>query len=330
MPENPSEKQTSDPELTTNHVKIVTEQLGIWHLRSSEHGFYDFGKHWRDLVSVVPWFYRMAVDVYHLSPFLFIAFVVSMIWSGLESAILTHLSSQLLKVIETGLKNKSHSREILSALTRRLAFVALAATVKWWSTSLNSVIKGRVTYHLEIILMQAKLQVDLVTHKGAINTMQTTAEDAWHAFRDISSFFTEFIAFASQLALIGHLSRSFGGPIFVVFCIAKPLITTFCQRSIWSKVCIGYVSDPNFNRMKAMHNLATDDSYKQDVHTGNLANYILNEYKKAYKKIDVSSTDHPYYAYERFSSPWFDIIKQLSGDLPTVCISLFNPYVICS
>lgn len=106
------------------------------------------------------------------------------------------------------------------------------------------------------------------------------------------SFLTEIMATASQLALIYHVSRATGGPLFTLLCVAKPFVSTIFQRSLWDKgnisrlfdrveqltlelVSLVILTNPFQLRMKALENFM-GDSHRPDIITGNLENYVLN------------------------------------------------------
>lgn len=95
---------SSDPSMastksdTSTKPKIKTIDLGVhkvllaaspWNLRDQ----------WQQVVVALPLFKRLATEIYTLEPFLAVAYVVTQVWSGLESAILLYLSSRLLSIV---------------------------------------------------------------------------------------------------------------------------------------------------------------------------------------------------------------------------------------
>ena len=62
-----------------------------------------------------------------------------------------------------------------------------------------------------------------------------TASDAWDSFTDIISFFARLLTITSEIALILTLSRSTGGPIFVILCLINPIVNLSFARELWDK-----------------------------------------------------------------------------------------------
>lgn len=67
------------------------------------------------------------------------------------------------------------------------------------------------------------------------STPEGSASDAWQSLEDIIRFLTELLTVFSQLALIVHLSRHTGGPIFALLCISKPITSAVFAKYIWDK-----------------------------------------------------------------------------------------------
>jgi len=67
------------------------------------------------------------------------------------------------------------------------------------------------------------------------SAQEISAHDAWDALEEIVTFMTELLTTSSQLALIVHLSRTTGGPMFALLCIGKPLIDAAFARALWDK-----------------------------------------------------------------------------------------------
>lgn len=86
--------------------------------------------------------------------------------------------------------------------------------------------------------------------------------------------------------------------------------------------------------MDALRALA-DDEYRQDIISNNIGDWIINgqsylfqqclyetsitEYRTASKRLGDVLDEDPYTLYSRRSSPVFDIISRLLGELPMVC-----------
>ncbi|KAG6824264.1 hypothetical protein H0H92_007510, partial [Tricholoma furcatifolium] len=73
----------------------------------------------------------------------------------------------------------------------------------------------------------------------------------------------------------------------------------------------------------------TSDTYRQDIISNNLANHILEEYKKAKERLGKNTcTDHWEDEIGRKRSPIPDVLTSMTGDLPMVycaASAVFNP-----
>ena len=127
-------------------------QLGVWRILLQKESPLDFQKQWSNLFSTISLIHRFATEIFHLGPWLFISFIVSKVWTGIESALLLYLSSRILTIVsrasaesslamltlpsvqvEVGLtKGQVHAIAIFSAVAARLICVAIVAVMKWW------------------------------------------------------------------------------------------------------------------------------------------------------------------------------------------------------
>ena len=64
---------------------------------------------------------------------------------------------------------------------------------------------------------------------------EVKGNDAWDSLTQIIHFLTRLLTVASEIALILNLSRSTGGPIFVIICLIKPIVDTVLTRDLWGK-----------------------------------------------------------------------------------------------
>lgn len=98
---------------------------------------------------------------------------------------------------------------------------------------------------------------------------------------------------ASQLVVVFQMSKSTGGPLFTILCLAKPLASTMYGRTLWDKgtlflsvchhfkyikpytVSLAVVTNAFHIRMKALETFMAD-KFRQDVINGNLEQYILS------------------------------------------------------
>ncbi|KAF8077616.1 P-loop containing nucleoside triphosphate hydrolase protein [Lyophyllum atratum] len=214
------------------------------------------------------------------------------------------------------------------AIISRLLCSAFVAILEWWTDKFNPSFKARVIQHYELHLMHARLRMDLSTAADPDSQARvSTAHDAWTAFESIISFNGQILTSASQLALIIHASRSTGGPIFALLCMAKPFMRAYFSESIWSRMFVVNKNNTDYQRMDSLVAL-TGDQYRQDFITGNLGGYIIEEYKKARDRLGDTCTDEFYEQWERKASPIFDVMGSMAGDFPMIyCAinSIINP-----
>jgi hypothetical protein len=81
------------------NIVIDDVQLGIWRIRVGKTPRWNLRRHFDSITSAYPLFHRLCGDIFSLSPRIFVFFLVCQIWSGVEDAILMHLSSSLLRMV---------------------------------------------------------------------------------------------------------------------------------------------------------------------------------------------------------------------------------------
>lgn len=126
---------------------------------------------------------------------------------------------------------------------------------------------------VDFILSSWPIALNCFTEPGS--KKQTSSREIWQAVDTLIRFFTQLLKTTSQLALIVHISRSAGGPLFALMCIARPLFSALFAQALWDKTCIAFWNDQDHTRMKSLENLANEDQYKEQVFSGNLSNWIL-------------------------------------------------------
>jgi len=86
---------------------IIEEyRLGIWSLKIGKPARFNFGRQFEDIKLAYPLFHQLVRDIYSLAPRMFVFFLVAQVWSGVEDAILMHLSSSLLKSVRFAIFRK--------------------------------------------------------------------------------------------------------------------------------------------------------------------------------------------------------------------------------
>ncbi|KAF8886866.1 P-loop containing nucleoside triphosphate hydrolase protein [Gymnopilus junonius] len=299
-------------------ITITQLRLGVWNLKIAEETVFGLRKQWKDIKTALPLFRRLANDIFNVAPTLFIIFVLCQIWQGIEDSILLHFSNELLRSIEEGLvRGMPDQRQIISAVLARLACTAFVSILAWYGERVLDRLRTRVSRYFGLELMKAKLRIDLTTSKDARSKQEATARQAWDALEGLMRFGTDLLRTGSQLLLIAHISRSTGGPLFSLVCLAQPLLSGFLRLSIWDKVSFGFADDPHYQRMKALEKLTTEE-FRQDVISGALAPWIIDEYNKTRTKLGDTSDSHPYEQFEVHQGPLRGMLEKLAGDLPMI------------
>ncbi|KAG6911417.1 hypothetical protein DXG01_016514 [Tephrocybe rancida] len=300
----PSEKDSKGPDDKPN-PSIITKQAGVWQFATIEQPSFDPQRRWNEVVSGLQLFRRLGTEISSVSRTLLILFVLSKLWEGIESAILMHLSSSLLQILEVGIRDgQPDTFAILVAIISRLSCAAFVAILDWWTGNHHSIFKSRVVQYYEAYLM-----------RDPDSQMHISPTDAWIAFDAIVAFFGEILTSASQLTLIIHVSRTSGGPVFAFLCVARPLLKVLFTEDVWSKMWVVNLHHKDYQRMQSLAVL-TGDMYRQDYITGNLTSHIMEEYEKARENLGDTCTDEFWQQIEKKSSPLFEVISSMASDLP--------------
>ncbi|KAF9458587.1 P-loop containing nucleoside triphosphate hydrolase protein [Collybia nuda] len=297
---------------------VACRQFGVWEVITLKDVPFDPKQWWFEFSAGLYHFRRLVGEMYHLSPRMLILFLFSKMWGGVEAAVLMHLSSRLLRIIEIGLvKGEVDAHAIIVAVIARLTCVVIVAVLQWWCGKVLPGFKSRIIHHYEILLMQARLNMDLSASLDPSTTARVSSHDGWQAFESIVLFCAEFLTSASQLSLIIHASRTSGGPFFAVLCVAKPLISVWSGQEIWSQACVMNTNDLRYNRMRALESFSSNH-YKEDHISANLGSYILKEYKKVSNELRETCTDDVWEQVDRKNSPYSAAASEILGDLPMV------------
>ncbi|TEB23738.1 P-loop containing nucleoside triphosphate hydrolase protein [Coprinellus micaceus] len=307
-------------------VVLQQEQLGIYRLvfATSKNKRMLLMNEIQDMRHSAPHLVRLFKDVYGLSPSLFGYVILGKVWAGLEDALLVYLSTRLLRVIEIALSSgEPFASELIWALGLRVACTALAAYLLWLGQKLENRLMGLVISHYDLYLMKAQWKPCL----DASSKINVNGHSAWDAFIEILKFFTSLLNIFSQILVIYRESRASGDPIFLLACLAEPLLANISHRRLWDKEGYTYVDNEDYKRMRSLGRLANGD-YREDVLSNDLAPWVLKEYEAArYRLGDIPQT-HPHYQYYYAQSPITMILRDVSGELPMVYCGLsivFDP-----
>ncbi|KAK0209704.1 P-loop containing nucleoside triphosphate hydrolase protein [Armillaria fumosa] len=312
---------------TENKRGLETFELGIWKVSVLKRAPLRFGKQLLDFKEAVGYFKRLAIDVYTLEPALASFFTLNELWSGIQTALLLYLSSQMLRIIELGLiQGVADTGAILKAVSVRIFFVIFGAVLQWESERVLPTLKTRITTHFELYLMQAQLRIDVPTSQEPRSKVRASSDDAWTSFEGIVEFLNNVMRALSQLVLIIQVSRSTGSPLFAAVCIMKPIFLTLTQRTLWNTAHIVHTDNEHRQRMKALNSMSAPE-YRSEVLGSDIVNYIINEYRKAARLLGGLSDEWAPIQFMIRTSPAWEITSDILGDLPIIYCALV--YVLC-
>ncbi|KAK0440869.1 P-loop containing nucleoside triphosphate hydrolase protein [Desarmillaria tabescens] len=315
--------------LTMNQVEderreLETFQLGVWKVSILKSTSFNFRKQFSDVKVALKYFWRLTIEVYTLAPVLATLYVLNELWSGVQGTLLLYLSSQILRIIEIGMVDRTLDiAAVLKVLVVRILCVIFSAVLQWARELVLPTLKTRITTHFELFLMQARLRIDLPTSQEPRSKLQASSYDAWTSFEGILELATNVSKALSQLILVVQASRSTGSPLFATLCIIKPVFLTITGRTLWDTPHIVHTDNEHRQRMKTLNSMSSPE-YRSEVLGGDIANYIINEYKKATQLLGGLSDEWAPYQYMVRTSPVWQIINDILGDLPTIyCVVVY-------
>ncbi|KAJ2919899.1 hypothetical protein MD484_g561, partial [Candolleomyces efflorescens] len=283
-------------------VVIESKQLGVWRLLWATNKGRGLNQYIEEFKVYTPYVARLFLDVYAIAPRLFVCFILSRVWAGVENALSMYLSSKILRAIELGIsQDPSFVEEILWALGLRVLCSVLIAYLGWLSNDINSQLQARVTSHFDIYLMEVKLRMDIPTSLDAGNKVQASGNDAWDAFNEILNYHQGIIELLSQILVIYREARDIGGSAFVLLCLAKPFYSQIFQTPLWQKVCYAYINNDAYLRVEALKDLASG-RFREDILTSNMGSWIIEQYKASREKVGNLSDEHPILQVDKITS----------------------------
>jgi hypothetical protein len=89
--------QKDDVDRTTPSYSVT--HLGVWRILIAKSGLNLPGKDWKNSFSVFPVLLIFIAEIYALAPDLVVFFVLTKVWSGIQSSLLLRTSNHLLTVV---------------------------------------------------------------------------------------------------------------------------------------------------------------------------------------------------------------------------------------
>ncbi|KAK0455673.1 P-loop containing nucleoside triphosphate hydrolase protein [Desarmillaria tabescens] len=314
---------------TEKPPQVERFERGIWKICMVRNptGRQSVLQNWKDVIAAMPLLKRLILEVYALDPLLTIVYVLGRVLSAIETAIPLYLSSRLLKIIEDGLrKGRPNTFAILKALSVRLIF-HIASTIS--TRAIDRAfprLQAQVQNHFQLYLMQGKNLSILAQLYTDVATSQEThsyvaAEDGWNTFVGAIQFGSLIVRAWSQFAVVASSSGAKTSRVFALLCFVKPVIKTLAAEPMWHREPhIAYTENESYKRLFALRTMSSE-AYRSEIVGGDLANYIIAQYKKSLDVLgDLASETSLSAHYHRrvtLTSPR-DIINQLLGFFPTI------------
>ncbi|KAK7040285.1 hypothetical protein VNI00_009752 [Paramarasmius palmivorus] len=221
-----------------------------------------------------------------------------------------------------------------------LAPVHLTITVimQLWMRSITQVVlvglENRILHTMEVGLRTQTLDSNAVI--GAIFArmacwiMHTFSyAEPWRALENLITILSDLFSIVGQIGLVlSSVRAGEHGLVFALICLLRPLGSTLSRSSIMNQPRIIETTHPDFNRMQALRAL-TDKKYRQDLISGNIVGYLVDEYRKAREGLGDASTYPAEFQHMRGnSSIGKSIVHSILGDLPVIyyaALALINP-----
>ncbi|KIM76355.1 hypothetical protein PILCRDRAFT_646733 [Piloderma croceum F 1598] len=130
----------------------TTLQLGVWRVIIVNSVIKLPGK---ESLSVLPLVLAFATEIYTLAPDLVILYVLTKVWSGIQSSLILRTSSHLLTVLEAALvSGKPDGTAIVQAVLAQTLCMTVGSITEWWRTYLASRLQPKVKFYFEELLLR--------------------------------------------------------------------------------------------------------------------------------------------------------------------------------
>ncbi|KAJ7500370.1 P-loop containing nucleoside triphosphate hydrolase protein [Mycena galericulata] len=161
-----------------------------------------------------------------------------------------------------------------------------------------------------------------------MSTEHVSARVSWRTFETAVDAVTTLTGSVAQIAYIFRLVRSTGhGPVFTILCFVQPVLQTVTRRSLWSKPLVVEATDQHYLRMKGLRELS-QPKYKQDILTGDITQYILQEFRRAVGLLGDTDISDVWDQDRRLIGAPSYVATRLSRELPMLYYaanSIMNP-----
>lgn len=315
----PSSEKSDRPKPETPVSPLESLQLGAWNVLLERRSLAtSLTARWHQLIVAIPLFRRTFIDLYCMEPALMRRVIALKVWTGVEGAVTLHLSSKLLKLLETGVKaGELDGYSLLRAAFAKLVCSVIASVAQLASDSLQRDMLGYSSAYFLHIRMRAQVRMDVPTTANPASALNVSGSDGALAFDAIFDFIGILLSTISFLFVITSTSSQYGSTFLTALCVLKPIFTMLSDRSLSDRPRVAHINNPDTIHAYSMYSMSTDH-FRSEVLAGGLGEHILNEYSSTMKRLGTISGDWPDIQYARQKSSWMEALKAVVGDLPSI------------
>ncbi|KAF9265942.1 P-loop containing nucleoside triphosphate hydrolase protein [Marasmius fiardii PR-910] len=317
-----------DPEAVNDNGNLVTLHLGVYRVVLEKKSLRDYGldflnysiSDWLPLTALTK---RLLLEIISVDVNLILLYVTLCVCEEVQDVFLLSIGTHLLQIIESGLINHSLDCDaVVKAFMMRTAIVVLFSVIARWRRQTLFKLKHGVKYYYEETLLNIKLNMDLPTLNDNNDRDHITSDIPWKAFDDFMHLFTQLLAFIARMGLVANLVRSGKhGLALILLCMVPGALNFFASKNMWMIPRITQVVNPDYLRMHSLMKLS-DKRYKHDILSGNIPQYIINEFKKARTALGSTDLQRPELIYQQNEQSWFVNLKPFA-EIYYALIALF-------
>ncbi|KAF9053422.1 P-loop containing nucleoside triphosphate hydrolase protein [Panaeolus papilionaceus] len=277
--------------------------------------------------------FRFLGDVYSISPIQFTVVVGGNVWNYISKPLDAYFRSMLLQAVETSLKTDEPDQwGIIMSLSLFFLSSMAESFMRWTLMRNQRVFHNKITSHFHLRLLRESLTNDLASATAKDGHETVTAGQARQQFVILCVVFSNVIGVLGHLALIFDICRRVGDPLLILLSLVLPIVASLWWDSIYLHKCIAYNNSEPDKRMKALAKLS-ERKYKQDIVLGNMVEWIMTEFKKAFKaRGDVAFVQHPLTEWNNLNShARSKFLRGAVKDLPLIylaLLSILNPFAV--
>ncbi|KAJ8088098.1 hypothetical protein PM082_013649 [Marasmius tenuissimus] len=242
--------------------------------------------------------YRVILRLFReIAPGLILLWMFLKAWEGAQNVLLGTLESRVLRIIEHGISTHSlDTSALIMTIVARLTCVLLSVVVTDpWSQWAYRAVSSRVKEYFDVMIFTAKLQMDLPTVQDNTTFDHLDAETGFHAIESILAILSAVISGVGHLVLMGSVARGSSGNYGVFFAalsVLRPALTYMDYAGIISTPRVIEANNPHYLRVLAFKDLV-DTKYRLDIISGNITQYVSEQYKAAKSRLGDVKTEHP-------------------------------------